>query len=135
MTTRGGQEGNVSAVPDSPAMRIKTRMPHLTDGEIQDLTRVVDVLVRTFRPDRIYVFGSQARGTSTWHSDVDLLVIVPDAGEFPHRLAQQAFAAIGDHLLPLDILFMSRKEFDWRAEVVASLPATVLREGHALYAA
>jgi hypothetical protein len=66
---------------------------------------------------------------------VDLLIVVPDAGQFPHRLAQEAYRVVGHHALPLDLLFMGREEFDWRAHVVTSLPATVLREGRLLYAA
>jgi len=99
------------------------------------VARIVRTIVREFQPDRIYVFGSQARGASTWHSDVDLLVVVPDAGEYPHHLDQAAHRAVGQRLLPLDILFMSREEFEWRSEVITSLPATVLREGRVLYAA
>jgi predicted nucleotidyltransferase len=114
---------------------IQRELPHLNLAEVADLARIVSTLVRTFQPERIYVFGSQARGTPTWHSDVDLLVVVPDAGEFPHHLEQAAYRAIGHHLLPLEIVFMSRDEFAWRAEVVSSLPATVLREGRTLYAA
>lgn len=114
--------------------RIRRELPHLCATEAADLARVVRTLTRVFRPERIYVFGSQARGVATWASDVDLLVIVPAADEPPFRLSQQAFAAIGDHLLPLDIVFMTRDEFAWRSEVVTSLPATVLREGRTLYA-
>jgi len=35
----------------------------------------------------------------------------------------------------MDILVMTREEFERRREVPASLPATVLREGRILYAA
>lgn len=72
---------------------------------------------------------------ATWHSDVDLLIGVEDAGEYPHHLAQAAYAAIGPKSLPLDLVLMSRADFAWRSEVVTSLPATVLREGRVLYAA
>lgn len=115
--------------------RVRRAFPHLAAAELADLTRVIHALLRTFRPERIYVFGSQARGTPSRHSDVDLLVVVPDAGEFPHHLAQEAYRVVGHHVLPLDILFMSRDEFEWRADVVTSLPAAVVREGKLLYAA
>jgi predicted nucleotidyltransferase len=115
--------------------RIRRELPHLGEPEAADLARIVATLVSTFQPERIYVFGSQARGAPTWHSDIDLLVVVPDAGEFPHHLEQAAYRAIGHHRLPIEIIFMSRDEFTRRAEAVASLPATVLREGRVLYAA
>lgn len=116
-------------------MWIRRELSHLSEEQAVDLSRVVDTLVQRFHPERIYLFGSQARGAATWNSDVDLLVVVPDAGVYPHHLAQQAYHAIGHHLLPLELVFMSREDFNSRAEVVTSLPATVLREGRLLYAA
>ncbi|MDQ2741195.1 MAG: nucleotidyltransferase domain-containing protein [Chloroflexota bacterium] len=122
------------AVPAQQA-RVRSAFPHLEATELEDLTRIIDALLRTFRPESIYVFGSQARGTPSRHSDVDLLVLVPDAGEYPHHLAQEAYRVVGHHVLPLDIVFMSRDEFEWRTDVVTSLPAAVVREGKLLYAA
>jgi predicted nucleotidyltransferase len=127
--------GEVSLSRSTIEALVRHGLPELGQEEAADMARVVDVLIRTFRPDRIYAFGSRARGTATWHSDLDLLVVVANAGEFPHRLAQEAYRAVGHHALPLDMLFMGREEFAWRAHVVSSLPATVLREGRLLYAA
>ena len=112
---------------------VHRELPHLSRAEAADLARILATLVRTFRPERVYAFGSQARGTPTHDSDLDLLVVVEDAGEYPHRLDQAAQRAVGHRLLALDILFMSADEFSWRAEAAASLPATVLREGRLLY--
>jgi predicted nucleotidyltransferase len=81
------------------------------------------------------VFGSQARGTPGPNSDIDVLVVVPAAEEPTYRLAAQAYAALGPLRLPLEIVFMTRAEFDARAPAVSSLPASVLREGRLLYAA
>lgn len=109
-------------------------LPHLEPAETGDVARITRVLVGAFRPERIYVFGSQARGTISRHSDVDLLVVVEDAGQYPHHLGQEAHRVVGNRVLPLDIVFMSRDKFDGRVDVVASLPATVSREGKLLYA-
>ena len=135
MTTTSKSAKPAQLLPAPLEAHIRRELPHLDLAEAADLARIVATLVGVFQPERIYVFGSQARGTPTWHSDVDLLVVVPDAGEFPHHLEQAAYRAVGHHLLPLEIIFMSRDEFAWRAEVVSSLPATVLREGRTLYAA
>ncbi len=120
-----------------PALQVRVRRAfrHLTATELADLARIIDALLRTFRPESIYVFGSQARGTPSRHSDVDQFVVVPDAGEFPHHLAQEAYRVVGHHVLPPGMVFMSREEFEWRADVVTSLPAAVVREGKLLYAA
>jgi len=119
------------AMPE-PRARVRRAFPHLA---ATDLARIIDALLRAFRPERIYVFGSQARGTPSRHSDVDLFVVVPDASEFPHHLAQEAYRVVGHHVLLPGMVFMSREEFEWRADVVTSLPAAVVREGKLLYAA
>lgn len=123
------------AIAEPVADRVRHELPHLTDEEAADLARTVEALVAAFRPERIYVFGSQARGTPTRDSDVDLLVIVPAAAEPPYRLSQAAYRVVGRHKLPLDLLFMTRDEFERRTHAVASLPSTVVREGRTLYAA
>src|SRR5581483_3615446 len=127
----GGRRASIEPT-ESPVIR---ELPCLDARERADLARVVAVLVETFEPERVYLYGSQARRTGGPDSDVDLLVVAAETGDFPHHLDQAAYRAVGHHLLPLDIMFISRDEFDWRSGVAASLPATVLREGRLLYAA
>ncbi|MDQ6669669.1 MAG: nucleotidyltransferase domain-containing protein [Chloroflexota bacterium] len=113
---------------------IRCQLPHLSIEDGHELARVVGHLVRAFRPERIYVFGSHARGTPTANSDVDLLVLVASSDQLPHQRAQKAYTAVGAHHIPLDILVMTRQDFDTRLPAVASLPATVAREGRTVYA-
>jgi hypothetical protein len=112
---------------------IRCQLPHLSLADVRELARAVAHLVHAFQPERIYAFGSQARGTPTANSDVDLLVIVTTSDQPPHQRAQAAYTAIGAHLVPLDILVMTHEEFDARLPAVASLPATVAREGRTIY--
>jgi hypothetical protein len=62
------------------------------------LAEIVRRLVDAYRPHRIYLFGSIARGERGPDSDYDLMVVVPDDAE-PHRLgsglAYQALRACG----------------------------------------
>ena len=115
--------------------RLRRTLPHLGADEAAELARVLDALVRALRPERIDVFGSHARGTAAATSDVDLAVIVAASDEPGHRRDQAAYAAIGWHRLPLDLLVLTRAEFEgWRA-VAGTLAATVAGEGRLLYAA
>ena len=111
------------------------QVPSLSGEHRAELARVIERLVSSFTPEAIYVFGSQARGDATPDSDVDLLVVVNTADRPAHQLAQAAYRAIGWHSMAIDILVMPREEFEWRSRALASLPATVLREGRTLYAA
>jgi predicted nucleotidyltransferase len=92
-------------------------------------------LVAEFRPERIYLFGSRARDETTEDSDYDLMVVVNDADGAGYRLAQRAHALLWDLGAGADILVWTRKDFDSRLHLRASLPGTVVREGRLLFAA
>ncbi|HXF71569.1 MAG TPA: nucleotidyltransferase domain-containing protein [Actinomycetota bacterium] len=99
------------------------------------LAEVVRRLVPAYRPERIYLFGSAARGEAGPESDHDLLVVVPDDAAPERRqsgLAYQVFWGTG---AAVDVVVWRRSAFERRARVACSLPATVLREGELVYAA
>jgi hypothetical protein len=114
---------------------IRRELPHLGSAAVSEVARSVRRLVEAFQPERIYVFGSHARGAPHADSDIDLLVIVGTSDEPPYRRAQRAYAAVGPHSIALDIQIITRGEFEARLSAVSSLPATVAREGRTLYAA
>lgn len=115
--------------------RIQRTLPYLAAPHATELARALEQLVVSLQPESVYVFGSQVTGTARPDSDVDLAVIVSSSGEASHRRDQAAYVAIGWHQMPLDVLVITREEFEgWRA-VVGSLPATVAAEGRLLYAA
>ncbi len=99
------------------------------------LSEIVRRLVEALRPDRIYLFGSRARGEARPDSDYDLLVVVAESDLPPHRRDQVAYRALRGVGVPKDVLVWTDEEFDSRRRVVCSLPATVLREGRLVYPA
>lgn len=54
------------------------------------LTELVRRIVQTVQPKRIILFGSAARGQMGPHSDLDLLVIMPD-GTHRRQTAQTLY--------------------------------------------
>lgn len=115
--------------------RVRQELPHMSAEDARELARILQRLIVALQPERIYIFGSQARGDVTPDSDVDLLIVVSRADQPGYRLDQAAYHAMGRRELAVDVLVMGREEFDRRARALASLPATVLREGKILYAA
>ncbi len=98
------------------------------------LAEVVRRLAEAYQPERIYLFGSKARGEAGPDSDYDLLVIVPDDAppeRLRGRLAYQVLRGTGT---AADVLVWRKSNFERRTRVVASLPATVVREGRLVYA-
>ena len=108
---------------------------HDTSEHGEQLDTAVRRLVAALRPERIYLFGSRARGDADQDSDFDLLVVVPEVVGSPYRLHQRAHDVLWGLGAPVDVLVVSRERFERQRGVAASLPATVEREGHLLYAA
>ncbi|MBI3965322.1 MAG: nucleotidyltransferase domain-containing protein [Chloroflexi bacterium] len=99
------------------------------------LGEAVRRLVELFQPERVYLFGSQARSEANEHSDYDILVVIRDSEQPRLRRAQEGYRALRGVGIPIDLLVWTRDEFERYQPVVASLAATVVREGALLYAA
>jgi len=99
------------------------------------LSEVVRRLVEAYRPVRIYLFGSVARGDAGPDSDYDLLVVVPDDASAARRRSRLAYEALRGTGTAADVLVCTTSYFEDRRSLQASLPGTVLREGRLLHAA
>lgn len=100
------------------------------DGKLAEIVRR---LVDAYQPDRVYLFGSHARGDTDEDSDFDLLLVVPDSASAERRRSRLAYEVLWGTGTAADVLVWTRKNFDSRVHLKASLPATVLREGKLLY--
>jgi predicted nucleotidyltransferase len=98
------------------------------------LAQVVRRLIEAYQPERIYLFGSRARGDAGPESDYDLLLVVPDDAPPQRRGSDLAYRALRGTGIGADVIIWTRSRFDRRKHVVCSLPATVLREGRLIHA-
>ncbi len=94
--------------------------------------RMVRRIARTFRPERIILFGSQARGDAGPDSDVDLLVVMPTNGR-RWEIADAMHLALDDITVPKDIIVTSPEDFAWRKEIVGTVEWPAAHEGKLLY--
>ncbi len=99
------------------------------------LRLVVERLVGAYGPERIYLFGSVARGDADADSDYDLLIIVPDDAPPERRQSRLAYQVLRGTGIAVDALVCTHGWFFARVHLRASLPGTVLREGRLLHAA
>ena len=99
------------------------------------LAEIVRRLADTLHPDRIYLFGSRARGEAGSESDYDLLVLVDHAAEPRYRLSLKGFRSLRGIPASIDVVVWERRTFDARVHLGASFPATVVREGKLVHAA
>lgn len=98
------------------------------------LAEVVRRLVKTYRPERICLFGSVARGEAGPDSDYDIMVVVPDDAAPELRRSRAAYVALWGTGVACDVLVWTASQFDSRGHLAASLPAAVIREGRLLHA-
>ena len=99
------------------------------------LGEVVRRLVEVYQPERIYLFGSVARGDAGPDSDYDILVIVPDDAPPERRRSRLAYEVLWGTGTAADVLVWTAGQFNSRTHLASSLPATVVREGVLLHAA
>jgi predicted nucleotidyltransferase len=99
------------------------------------LAEAVRRLVAAYQPERVYLFGSVARGDAGPDSDYDLLAVVPDDAPPERRRSRLAYEALHGTGTAADVLVCTKSYFEDRRSLKASLPGTILREGQLLHAA
>lgn len=99
------------------------------------LDEIVRRLVAAYAPERIYLFGSRARGDAGPDSDYDLMVIVPDDASPERRRSRMAYEVLWGTGTAADVLVWTRNAFDSRTHLSVSLPRMILEEGQLLHAA
>ncbi len=89
-------------------------------------------LVEKFHPEKIILFGSQARGTADKHSDVDLLVI--SAIKEKRRKLMVDMRRVLDELeYAFDVIILTREEFERDRKIPGTIGRYASREGRILY--
>jgi predicted nucleotidyltransferase len=97
------------------------------------IAEAVRRLVEFYGPERIYLFGSAARGELGPDSDLDFLVVVPDDCPRELRMSGRIYEELSEVEVPIDVVPWRHTDFEGRQVVKSSLPATVAREGKLLY--
>ena len=101
----------------------------VTDAVLQEM---VERIVRGFDPERIILFGSQARGDAHENSDVDLLVVMPDGTD--RRAAMRAMQrTLFDQTVDRTVIVTTPDEIRRRGDLVGTVLRPALREGRVLY--
>jgi uncharacterized protein len=87
-------------------------------------------IVEQFRPDRVVLFGSQARGDSGRHSDVDLLVVFPDEGDRRERQVEIR-RLLADMPFAKDVIVTSEERY--KHPLPGTVTKSAVAEGVTLY--
>jgi HEPN domain-containing protein len=94
---------------------------------------LLDSVVAYFKPQRVILFGSAARGEAGPDSDIDLLVIVDDTTP-PEKLSLRAgYEARRAWRHPADVFPMRAETFERNRNIVGTLSAEADNEGIVVY--
>ena len=102
----------------------------MTDAGVVNLA--LNRLVDRFHPIRVILFGSRARNTHRHDSDLDLLVVMPDASD-KRALAIQMRQELRDLPIAKDVLVSTPDEIRRRGDMLGSALRFALREGKVLF--
>ncbi|GHT30631.1 hypothetical protein FACS1894214_0860 [Planctomycetales bacterium] len=112
-------------------------LPSTLQANREELSEIVERLVKVYRPLRIYLFGSYAWGTPHQDSDYDICVVVGQSDEDRwqrSRRGEHALAAGRQHRSKsVDIVVHTLNSFELGAEHPSALEFLINRKGKLLY--
>lgn len=98
------------------------------NNAIKDLCRQIVV---DFKPQKIILFGSYARGTPTVDSDLDFLVVMPFKGRSVDQAIKIRRRISTD--MPLDLMVRTPRQIEKRLRVNDFFIKEVINQGQVLY--
>lgn len=110
------------------------RKPELSGGvtgSLDVLSEVVRRIVEVAQPDKIILFGSAVRGQMGPNSDLDLLVVKPDAHR--RQLAQAIYRNLIGVGFPVDIVVVTPEDIDRYGDSIGLILVPALQEGKVVY--
>lgn len=96
------------------------------------LKEVVRRVVETAHPLQIILFGSAARGTMDPHSDLDLLVVMPE-GAHRRKTTLEIYRALRGIGLPKDVVVVTERDVREHRHNPSLVLKPALEEGKELY--
>jgi len=104
-------------------------MSSFNDDMVRDIVRRI---VDTAHPEKVILFGSQARGDARPGSDFDVLVI-KDSEEPRHRRSVPLYVALADLPVEVEVMVYTPEEVEEWSEVPQAFVTTAVREGTTIY--
>ena len=96
------------------------------------IDRLICEVVKRVSPLRIVLFGSAASGNQMEHSDIDLLVVMPE-GVHRRRTAQKLYREIKGLRVPFDIVVATPQDLEKHKDNDGLIYKNALKEGIEVY--
>jgi uncharacterized protein len=100
-----------------------------TDNQIKG---IIEKIVISYKPDKIWLFGSYSNNTQNINSDIDLLIIKDTATKVSKR-ASEIHRLFNPYIFDLDILVYTPDEFENQKNNINTIAYFINREGKIVY--
>ena len=98
----------------------------------REIANITQQIIEKYKPERIILFGSAARGEMNLDSDADFLVIKKETPLYGSDRIRELSRLI-DRNIPIDLLIYRPEEFDRSLQMGDPFLKTLLKEGKVLY--
>jgi predicted nucleotidyltransferase len=99
------------------------------EKEIQNITHQI---IEKYKPEKIILFGSAARGERNLYNDGDFLIIKKETPLYGADRIRE-LSRIIDRKIPVDLLIYRPEEFEKRLKMGDPFLKSILKEGKVLY--
>ncbi|OCL28606.1 hypothetical protein U472_00630 [Orenia metallireducens] len=100
-----------------------------------EISIVVNRLLTAYHPNTksIYLFGSYAWGNPNEDSDLDIMVVLKEAQQNPHKRVVKGYKALRGIMTPTDLIVYTEEEYKKLLKDEFSLCNHIVKEGKKLY--
>jgi len=96
------------------------------------INEIIKEIVKSFKPQKVILFGSYASGTPTEESDLDLLIIKDS--DLPTRLQNRKVRKILAGLkVPVDVIVKTADEFETYKDIIGTIVYPANKFGKLVY--
>lgn len=108
-------------------------MNRLLRNMASNIQKIVDTIVREFKPEKVVLFGSHAWGIPKENSDIDLLVLKKDKNKNTREMSIDLERLLANRNVPLDILVYKPDQVEKRLRINDPFLTKIYKEGKLLY--
>jgi len=99
---------------------------------VEQIKSITSQIIEKYKPDKIILFGSAARGESTAESDADFIIIKQDTPYFGAERIRELSRLITREIA-VDFLIYRPDEFEKRLSMGDPFLKSIIKEGKVLY--
>ena len=98
----------------------------------EQINNIVDIIVKGYNPEKVYLYGSYANFDSGSASDIDILVI-KETNERFYKRPINIHNMFNPYVYDIDVHVYTPDEFDKYSQMINTIPYLVSKNGRLLY--